>query len=255
MQPVSAELSNSGTAFDVCTQIDAKENTVDVTTQTEGEENAVDVATQTDSTNDNGGFVDTTVQTDDLAEVETIDAMTQTDEIQSLTVSICGAATPQTNALHLMSPMPGSCVIQYPVEIFYSLKLESVYQLKQRLRNARCIDNWFVLPGDIQSEVVKLVKMDNKQIFTLEVLPTLHWAVCIPNNRLRSSCFKELPTTITTITQLQSILNFFSKCMICSGNADPKFAPVVAKCKGVFKDRSGQLIYPFYKLKSRWSQG
>ena len=176
-----------------------------------------------------------------------MDAMTQTDEIQSLTMSSCGTATTQMDTLHLMSPMPGSCVIRYPLEIFYSLKLESVYQLKQRLRNARCIDNWFVLSSDVQSEVVKSVKMDDKQVFTVEVLPSLQSAVCIPNNRLTSSCFKELPTTITAITQLQSILNFFSECMICSGNADPKFAPVVAKCKGLFKDRSGQLIYQLYK--------
>ena len=148
---VSAELSNSGTsnggtAFDVYTQTDGEENTVHVTTQTEAEENTVDVTTQTDSTTgDDGGFVDATVQTDDPAEIETVDAMTQTDEIQSLTMSICGTATPQTNALHLMSPMPGSCVIQYPLEIFYSLKLESVYQLKQRLRNARCIDKCLVI--------------------------------------------------------------------------------------------------------------
>ena len=153
-------------------------------------------------------------------ERETVDANTQTEEIQSRTTSSCGRATPQTDTLHLMSPMPGSCVIRYPLEIFYSLKLESVYQLKQRLRNARCIDNWFVLPSDVQSDVLKLVKMDDKQVFTVEVLPNLQWAVCIPNNQLKSSCFKELPSTITAITQLQSILKFFSECTICSGNAD-----------------------------------
>ena len=204
---VSADHSNSGTAFDVCTQ----------------------------------------TSTDD--ERDTVDANTQTEEIQSRTTSSCGRATPQTDTLHLMSPMPGSCVIRYPLEIFYSLKLESVYQLKQRLRNARCIDNWFVLPSDVQSDVLKLVKMDDKQVFTVEVLPNLQWAVCIPNNQLKSSCFKELPSTITAITQLQSILKFFSECTICSGNADPKFAPVVAKCKGLFKYRSGQLIYLLYKAK------
>jgi len=44
------------------------------------------------------------------------------------------------------------------------------------------------------------------------------------------------------ITELQCILSFVSECTICSGNADPKFAPIVAKCKGLFKDRSGQPI-------------
>ena len=82
-----------------------------------------------------------------------------------------------------MSPMPGSRVIQYPLEIFYSLKLESVYQLKQCLRNARCIDNWFVLPDDIQAEKIKLVKIDGRNVFTIEILPNLQWAACIPNSR------------------------------------------------------------------------
>ena len=91
-------------AFDVCTQIYSKESTVDATTQTDS------------TTDDDGGLVDANVQTDDLAEVDTVDEMTQTDEIQSLTMSICGTATPQTNALHLMSSIPG--VIQYPIEIF-----------------------------------------------------------------------------------------------------------------------------------------
>ena len=61
--------------------------------------------------------MDASVQTDMDNESETV--MTQTEY---LTVNSCSRAT-----CDIMSPMPGSCVIQYPLEIFYSLKLESDY--------------------------------------------------------------------------------------------------------------------------------
>lgn len=200
-----------------------------------------EVATQTD---DRTVLCEVATQTDDRT--ETIDASTQTDDIPNLlrqTVSYNNVATPTnvTNALHLMSPMPGSCVVQYPIEIFYLLKLESLYQLKQRLQNAKCLDNWFVLPGEIHSEVVKLVKIDEKNVFTVEVLSDLQWDVVVPNKQLFSDSFNSvsLPSTITTIKDLQFVLSFLSDCTICSGNADPKFALIVAKSKGIFKDRSG----------------
>ena len=57
-------------------------------------------------------------QTDD-SRMETVDVTTQTDDTPGSTVN-CVAEVTQANALHVMSPMPGSCVIQYPLEIFYS---------------------------------------------------------------------------------------------------------------------------------------
>ena len=209
-------LAETSKSCDVYTQTDNDRDTVDVTTQTESDGDCVDVSVQTDMDN----------------ESQTV--MTQTED---LTLNGCSRAM-----CDIMSPMPGSRVIQYPLEIFYSLKLESVYQLKQRLRNARCIDNWFILPDDIQAETIKLVKIDGRNVFTIEILPNLQWAACIPNSRLLSNHFKQLPSTITSITELRCILNFFSDCTICSGNSDPKFAPIVAKCKGLFQDRSGQYI-------------
>ena len=124
-----------------------------------------------------------------------------------------------------MSPLPASCVVQYPLEIFYSLKLESVYQLKQRLQNTKCLDNWFPLRDEISSEVVKLVKIDERKVFTVEALSDLQWNVVVPNKCLFPNMFNGLPSTITTIKDLQLVLSFLSGCTICSGNADPKFAP------------------------------
>lgn len=79
--------------------------------------------------------------------------------------------------------------------------------MKQRLRSDRYIDNWFVLPDDLQAETIKLVKIDGRNVFIIEILPNLLWAACIPNSRLLSNHFKQLPSTISTITELRCILN------------------------------------------------
>ena len=178
-------------------------------------------------------------QTDD-SRMETVDATIQTDDTPGFIVN-CSRTVTQADALHLMSPLPGSCVVQYPLEIFCSLKLESVYQLKQRLQNTKCLNNWFPLRDEISSEVVKLVKIDERKVFTVEVLSDLQWNAVVPNKHLFPNMFNGLPSTITTIKDLQLVLSFLSGCTICSGNADPKFAPIVAKSKGIFKDRTGML--------------
>jgi len=61
---------------------------------------------------------------------KTVDATIQTDDIQNplgQTVSYSSITT-QADAMHLMSPMPGLYVVQYLLEIFYSLKLEIVWK-------------------------------------------------------------------------------------------------------------------------------
>ena len=143
-------------------------------------------------------------QTDDNR-TETVDATTQTDDIPGFTVNCSKTVTQADASLHLMSPMPGSCVVQYPLEIFYSLKLESVYQLNLCLQNIECLDNWFALPGEIDSEVVKLVKIDERKVFTMEVLSNSQWNVVV---WLFPDMFNGLPSTITTISDLQFELNF-----------------------------------------------
>lgn len=146
-------------------------------------------------------------QTDD-SRMETVDATTQTDDTPGCTVN-CSRTVIQVDDLHVMSPMPASCVVQYPLEIFYSLKLESVYQLKQHLQNTKCLDNWFPLRDDISSEVVKLVKIDERKVYMVEVSSDLQWNVVVPNKRLFPNMFNGLPSTITIIKDLQLVLKFF----------------------------------------------
>ena len=57
----------------------------------------------------------------------------------------------------------------------------------------------------------------------MEVLSDLQWNVVVPNKRLipNNIMFNGLPSTITTIKDLQLVLNFLNGCTICSGNADP----------------------------------
>jgi len=124
---------------------------------------------------------------------------------------------------------------------YFILKLESVHQLKLRLQNTKCLDNWFALHSEIDSEVVKLVKIDEWNVFTVEVSSNLQWNVVVPNKKFFPHMFNGLPSTITTMSDLQFVLNFLSGCTICSGNVDPKFAPIVAKSEGIFRDRTGLL--------------
>ena len=56
-------------------------------------------------------------QTDDYR-TQTVDATTQTDDIPSLpgiTVNSSSRIVTRPDTLHLLSPMPGSCVVQYPL--------------------------------------------------------------------------------------------------------------------------------------------
>jgi len=179
--------------------------------------------------------------------VQTVDVSTQTDDtlLQSVqphsNTPLRGTNFLETN---IMSPLVGSRIIQMPINLFYSLTVKSLSQLQQRLQNARCIDGWFVLPSDVSCKSLKLVKISDQVVYTVEICEDLQWSVCLPNSRLSlgAKIFqgKDLPLIITSISDLQKLLLFLSRCTICCGNADTKFAPVVAKCKGIFKDKTGQ---------------
>ena len=198
-----------------------------------GEDNAV--ATQVE-----------TVETTETAQTTSSDVSTQTDD------TLVGATEPHSVTplrgttgmeTHLMSPLVGSRIIQLPINMFYSLTVKSLSQLQQRLQNTRCIDGWFILPCDISCNLLKLVKISDQVIYTVEISDDLQWSVCLPNSCLfvGAKIFqgKGLLPRITSISDLQTLLLFLSQCTICCGNADTKFAPVVAKCKGIFKDRTG----------------
>lgn len=107
----------------------------------------------------------------------------------------------------------------------------------------KCIKNWFLLSCDLEPTVcnVKLVKVCEKIVITLEVTTSMQWFVSFPT--LRIDCtdakFNDLPSIIASITDLKKILTYLNESRLCTGIADPRFAPVTSKCKGSFKDKSG----------------
>jgi len=88
---------------------------------------------------------------------------------------------------------------------------------------------------------IQLVRVDGGNVLTLEISEKLHWELhigcnCVPSS---SDFFQSIPSVVSSLHNLKDIVSYIDKCTVCRGNADPKFAPIVAKYKGVFKDKTG----------------
>jgi len=77
----------------------------------------------------------------------------------------------------------------------------------------------------------------------LEITSDMHW--CVSVSRVRIACsvpqFSHVPASITCLNDLQQVLKCLNQMKLCRGIADPQFAPVTAKCKGILVDRTGKL--------------
>lgn len=73
--------------------------------------------------------------------------------------------------------------------------------------------------------------------FTIEVMEGMEWLLQLPSGSLSQSLhvLQNMLEKITTQNDLMSILTFLDQCTICKGNANPKFAPIVAQCKGILR--------------------
>lgn len=145
---------------------------------------------------------------------------------------------------NLLTPLPNSLMISIPLQYYLSVKLESVSQLSKCMRSMKCIKNWFVLSCDLEPSVcdVKLVKVCEKIVITLEVTTSMQWFVLFPSLCIEctDTKFNGLPSVITSITDLQVILIYLNQNRLCVGIADPQFVPVTSKCKGVFTNKLGR---------------
>lgn len=172
-----------------------------------------------------------------------------TTGVQTDTVEVCTTAVQteidhqESGGQHLLTPLPNSLIISIPLQYYLSIKLESVTQLSKCVRSMKCIENWFVLSCDLESNV-KLVKVCEKIVITLEVTANMQWFVSFPSVRIECADvkFNGLPSVITSIIDLQTILRFLNEFKLCLGVADPRFGPVTSKCKGVFRDKSGKFL-------------
>ena len=147
---------------------------------------------------------------------------------------------------HLLTPMKFTFVVSIKLDLFYSLKLTNINQLHRKLAHTKCINNWFFVPGKLQPDRLQMVKMGQPQtVFTVEILNEMKWLIQLPSGCLsqeNSPVLKNLPRRVTTLNDLIAILNFLDQCTVCKGNSNPKFAPIVAQHKGIFKDRTGKLF-------------
>lgn len=61
----------------------------------------------------------------------------------------------------------------------------------------------------------------------------------VPSNNPEFSSKQQV---IASVTDVQEIIDFLDSCTVCGGNADTKYAALVAKRNGIFVDFSGIII-------------
>lgn len=151
----------------------------------------------------------------------------------------------EVNHQHLMSPIPGSHIVKIPLEVFLSQRIVSLNQLHSRLASLKCVRDWFLMSCSNQMATnVRLVRVNGQDVLTLDICDQLKWSLNVAGNCVPSSTlFTRIPSLITSLQDLEEVVAYIEKCVICKGNGDPKFMPLVTKCKGLFKDRNGKKIF------------
>jgi len=163
--------------------------------------------------------------------------------VQTDAVKICTAeeTVPSEN---LLTPLAHSLFVSVPLQYFFGMKVQSTVHLSKLLNSMKCIENWFVLLQETECSSLKLVKVSDNNVLTLEISSDMCWSISLPRTRIDcfASQFDSLCSSITCVKDLQGVLKFINQLKLCVGIADPQFAPVTAKCKGIFTDRSGKLL-------------
>ena len=163
--------------------------------------------------------------------------------IQTDAMKIC-AAEETVPFENLLTPLAHSLFVSVPLQYFFEMKVQSTVHLSKLLNSMKCIENWFVLSQETECSSLKLVKVSDNNVLTLEISSDMCWSISLPRTRIDcfASQFDSLCSSITCVKNFQGILKFINHLKLCVGIADPQFAPVTAKCKGIFTDRSGKLL-------------
>jgi hypothetical protein len=80
---------------------------------------------------------------------------------------------------------------------------------------------------------------------TLTVSTSLTWDVTVDEKEIPSSAelFSDLPNTISSVQDLQLILEHVHGLVSCSGNEDKRFQPLLSGRNGTFMNKSGNAMY------------
>ena len=203
-----------------------------------------DMPDKNSSNSDSHGVTDAT-QTEDDMPVSTSDSHNLTDACTQTENDM-----PVNLQQHLMSPVAGSQIVCIPLKIFFYQRIHSLGQLHSRLVSLKVIENWFLVASQAENSI-QLVRVNGQDVFALEITDELKWFLRIASNCLPSisSIFCHLPSSVESLQDIKSIVTYVDTCSVCKGNGDPKFTPLVTKCKGIFKDRGGKhSCYPVYSI-------
>ena len=165
---------------------------------------------------------------------------TASKEVQTEPVKISPVEDNAELVENLLTPSSRSLIVSLPLKYFFEKKVHSTVELSNALSSLKCLHDWFCLSYEPESSTLKLVRITSKGAMTLEISYNMQWSLSVSRARINCSSaqFAILPSTITSISDLQIVLAFVNKRKVCLGISDPQFAPVTAKCKGVFMDRS-----------------
>ena len=76
---------------------------------------------------------------------------------------------------------------------------------------------------------------------TLVIHQDCTWHVCLERHRLSSGgpLLSALPQCISSLADSCAVIEFLDSCVVCSGNSDDKFGPLIAVRKGTCMNASG----------------
>lgn len=133
----------------------------------------------------------------------------------------------KVNQQHLMSPIPGSHIVKIPLEVFLSQRIVSLNQLHSRLASLKCVQDWFLMSCSNQMATnVQLVRVNGQDVLTLDICDQLKWSLNVAGNCVPSSTlFTRILSLITSLQDLEEVVAYIEKCVICKEMVIPSSCP------------------------------
>ena len=65
---------------------------------------------------------------------------------------------------------------------------------------------------------------------------------------MTSTCFNELPQLLTSVSDVELVIEVIDGCAVCCGHSDDKFIAYILTKKGKIFDSSGKLIHSIFSI-------
>ena len=99
--------------------------------------------------------------------------------VQLVCTLICTAEEIFQVPENLLTPVAHSLFISVPLQYFYKITVHSTIHLSKLLSSMKCIENWFVLSRESKDSKLKLVRVSDKSVLTLEITSDSYALACL----------------------------------------------------------------------------